>query len=310
MNLSIKESSTVEFKSTFPQKGQLAKTCVAFCNHHGGRIYIGISDSAKVIGLPEADVEEKMEFLGQYIYQACSPPILPQIYSINHDGSIILVIEVSAGMNKPYFLTKDGMNQGTYIRVGRSTLKASADSIQELQWMSRGICFDELPCYHVNASELEKSGLNQWFEKNNILDVSSQEGILRSLKVFIDEHGKEYISNGGVLLFGHAPQQIFSESFIICTRFKGDRGREVLCTQDIEGSLLKQIEGAILFIRENIGSSSIIKDVLRDEYPRLPLVAIREGVINAIAHRTEMHRHVWGVGDQVAGRIKHRARKI
>lgn len=289
MKLNIKESSIVEFKSQFPEKGQLAKTCIAFCNHYGGRLFIGVKDNGEVLGLPEEEIEEKMEFLGQFIYQTCSPPIVPQLYSMNHEGLIILVIEVSPGINKPYFLTKEGVGNGTYIRVGRSNLKASAESIQELQWKSQGVSFDALPCYQTEKSQLEKSNINQGLGIRSEKREVDQSNLLKSLNILVNEHGREYVSNGGVLLFHPSPQDYFSEAFIICTRFKGMSGREALHTQDMEGTIYRQIEGAIQFVTENIGHSYRIDSIARKEQLRLPLEAIREAIINAIIHRNYNH---------------------
>lgn len=39
----------------------------------------------------------------------------------------VLCIEVSKGMNKPYYLRSEGLENGVYIRVGRHTLRANAD---------------------------------------------------------------------------------------------------------------------------------------------------------------------------------------
>ncbi len=49
--LSLIESQTVEFKQIW--RDEYLKTICAFANSDGGSLYIGIDDSAKIVGLEE-----------------------------------------------------------------------------------------------------------------------------------------------------------------------------------------------------------------------------------------------------------------
>lgn len=51
------------------------------------------------------------------------------MYTQRFENKIVLIIEVSAGMNKPYFLKTEGLEKGTYIRLGRSTMRATIRNI-------------------------------------------------------------------------------------------------------------------------------------------------------------------------------------
>ena len=63
MRIGFDESATVEFKERFPQKKQIAKTCVAFCNLYGGSIYVGVRDDGTIAGLSEDDILPSMQSL-------------------------------------------------------------------------------------------------------------------------------------------------------------------------------------------------------------------------------------------------------
>jgi ATP-dependent DNA helicase RecG len=69
----------------------------------------------------------------KFLYDNSAPPILPSIYSLRFEDKLVLVIEVSQGMTKPYFVKSDGLTNGTYIRLGAMTVKATAEIINELQ---------------------------------------------------------------------------------------------------------------------------------------------------------------------------------
>ena len=50
------ESSVLEFKEMIPKKDQIIKTVIGYCNLYGGRIIIGVDNSGKIVGVPEAEL--------------------------------------------------------------------------------------------------------------------------------------------------------------------------------------------------------------------------------------------------------------
>lgn len=159
------ESSFLELKREMPKNDQIVKTIIGFCNRYGGKIIIGVNDDRTIVGVPDKDVEALMESLDRMIYEATSPPILPLVYTRTIEDKTVLCIEVSKGMNKPYYRRSEGLENGVYIRVGRHTLRANADLSEELKWQSRGITFDTLPVYQANAeSDIDKNKVEEFFK--------------------------------------------------------------------------------------------------------------------------------------------------
>ena len=132
MKYPAEESSKLEFKKTIPDNHQIIKTIIGFCNQKGGQLIIGVDANGTIIGIPNEEVQRTMEYVNQSIFEAASPPILPLVYIQSIADKTILIIEVSSGMNKPYYRKSEGLNKGTYIRLGRSTLRATTDIIEEL----------------------------------------------------------------------------------------------------------------------------------------------------------------------------------
>ncbi|MCA6600306.1 MAG: ATP-binding protein [Pseudanabaena sp. M57BS1SP1A06MG] len=87
-----------------------------------------------MVGIEDDDVEGMMGSLNRMIYEATAPPILPLVYTRTMGDKTVLCIEVSKGMNKPYYRLSEGLENGVYIRVGRHTLRANADLSEELKW--------------------------------------------------------------------------------------------------------------------------------------------------------------------------------
>lgn len=281
-----KESSTLEFKEEIPKSSQIIHTIIGFCNSHGGRLVIGVRDDGTICGVPEYDVEGMIASLQESIYKSCTPPILPSIYTQRIGDKIVVIIEVSSGMNRPYFLTSAGLHDGTYIRLGSHTYKADGKMIQELQWEARGLSVDTLPVYQATIEDLDKDQINNFLKnrKQELQNIDIDSALVH-YQLITTEHNRSYPTVAGILLFGKNPQQFFSEAFIICSHFKGISGREAIASMDCEGNLLSQFEEALNFITRNLDRSFKIEGIKREEKLEIPLSAIREVLLNAIVHR-------------------------
>lgn len=280
------ESSTMEWKEKIPQKDQIIKTLIAFCNQHGGRLVIGVKSDGTILGVHENEIDQVLEYLDNACYQATHPPIIPSIYAQRFGDKQILVIEVSGGMSKPYFYKSEGMVKGTYIRLGRSTLKATPEIIEELKWQARGLHFDGMPVYRSTKKDFDLESIKEFLDKRENQaksDLSQQ--VLQSYHLTISEHAHTYPTTAGILLFGNYPQNFFSEAMIICTHFAGTSGRDVIRTVDCGGSLFEQFRHAYSFVLQRLQRSYTIQGPKREEILEIPPEAIREAILNVIVHR-------------------------
>ena len=281
------ESSFLELKREMPKNDQIVKTIIGFCNRHGGKIIVGVDDNGTIVGIPDREIEGLLESLDRTIYEATAPPILPLVYTRTMADKMILCIEVSKGMNKPYYRRSEGLENGVYIRIGRHTLRANADLSEELKWQSRGITFDVLPVYQASASsELCREKIETFFKKRRgKAKVKFSEELLEAYECAVREHGQLFPTVAGILLFGTNPQKYFSEGMIICTHYAGIEGREALATKDCTGTILEQYREVIAFLLSRLYRSFSIKEFERQEHLELPEIALREVLLNMLVHR-------------------------
>lgn len=280
------ESAVLEFKEELPKNHHIANTVIAFCNQHGGQILLGVADDRQVVGVPENSVSQVIEALQDSIYKSCTPTVIPAIYTQRIGDKLIIVIHVSAGMNKPYYRTQEGLINGTYIRVGASTVKATAEMRQELQWQARGYSLDEWPVYHSSEQDIDTKAFAKFLKQHKQSAPAKQlVNLMQHYKILVAEHSKYYPSTAGMLLFGKKPQHFLTEAFIICSHFKGTLGRETLATRDCLGSLFQQVEESFAFIVSCLNRQYTIEHLKRTEKYEIPLDALREVLINAIVHR-------------------------
>ncbi len=280
------ESSTLELKRELPKNDQIVKTIIGFSNQSGGKLVIGVADDGTITGIHETEAASAIEYLNHSIYTASTPPILPNVYTQTVNGKILLIIEVSSGSNKPYFRKQEGLEKGTYIRLGRSTVRATVELIEELKWQTHGKSFDCMSVYQTNENDLDPKKIKSFLEKrrDRNSDKITQDTLI-SYYLIAQEHTHTYATTAGILLFGKRPQHFFSEAMIICSHFKGTEGREAIASTDCTGTLFEQFETAYEFILSRLSKSFVIKAPKREEKLEIPAEAIREALLNLLVHR-------------------------
>lgn len=291
MKYSEKESSTLEFKKEIPKNEQIIKTIIGFCNQQGGKLIIGIDDTGTIIGIDESKAQEMMEYLEKSILDASFPPILIRTYLQRIADKTVLFLEASQGANKPYYLKKEGKEKGVYIRLGRSTVRATPEIIEELKLENRGISFDCTPVYQATEADLDQKKITKFLKKRKSAQDKGaayktiNEAML-AYKIIIREHNQNYPTVGGILLFGHNPQFFLSEARIMCNQFLGiEIGQQVNASKECLGTIDEQFKTAYDFVISRLYTSWKIVGPLREEQLEIPEIAIREVIMNAVIHR-------------------------
>ena len=126
MKLNIPESECLEYKREVDSK-KLFKEAVAFANHRGGKIMIGVDDDGTVVGVQKQTVED----VANIIRDGCVPPLNPHIKIEDYDGKQVITVVIEADQDVPYS-TKDG---NYYIRVGPTVRGASVLELVDLLTM-------------------------------------------------------------------------------------------------------------------------------------------------------------------------------
>lgn len=279
------ESRKLEFKETLPEGKQIAQTAISFSNGPGGEIYIGIKDQPrKITGLPENKLFAMEEKISSIIADNCYPLISPDINFINHKGKHIIKVKIYRGSQVPYYLKSKGRENGTYIRVGSSNRRVDAEIIQELERQRHNITYDSLPFYEIDYRECDLISFKDEFQKKTKKTLD-EIGLL-NLNILKKEQG-QLVPTVAAVLFANKTNKNrhFPYAKIECARFKGTTMEEFIDQITIDEPLFLQPELALAFIKRNIKKGSTIGEIYRVDRWEYPLDAIRELLINAVAHR-------------------------
>lgn len=271
------ESKILELKEKLPDNKSIAKTVIAFANTSGGKIIVGINDKLNITGVDANSVYSQKDKIASVIFDSCSPDILPEIYTINIGGKLLLAIEIFRGNLMPYFLKSEGKAEGVYIRVGATNRKASPQIIEELQRHKRYVSFDEEINYDITVREPDMLPIKARFAK---IGKTLNDEKLRNLKLIKTDRGITYPTNALLILLGKFPH-----CTVKCARFKGVTMETFIDKKEYRGNIFSVIENTQSFILNHINLSAKIEGLYRTDSYEIPIVALREALINALIHR-------------------------
>jgi len=271
------ESKRLEFKEKLPSNEAIAKTVVAFSNTSGGKIVIGVNDKREIVGIDEDKVFEYEEKITSIINDMCYPTILPEIYAQNINGKIVLVVEVFRGSLLPYYLKNKGKLKGTYIRIGSTNRRADETLIAELQRQRLNKSFDEEENFEYKIDELNLEIIYNEFKQ--IGKVCNYEK-LKNLKLIKQINSKDIPTNALLITLGK-----FDNTSIKCARFKGVTKEEFIDKKEFREDLFTNLKNAIKFLQNHLNLNAKVEGLQLKEELEIPLLALREALINAIVHR-------------------------
>lgn len=285
------ESDNVEFKVQRPtDSSKYMKSVVAFANGKGGSLIFGIDDkSHEVVGIPKENIFREMDAITEAISDSCEPAIIPDIYLQTIDDKSIIVVEVSAGRQRPYYLKSKGITDGVYIRVAGTTRHADRDMTTEMYYEDEGRSFDTAARKDLTVSDEEINALcNSMKEvavknagsetaKQAVRDVTKNQLLSWGL-LAETEDGEIHPTNGYIYLTGQDPFY----SMIQCGMFKGKTRAVFVDKREYTGPLWKQVEDAFQFVLRNIHLGSRLNGIYREDIYELPPDSIREVIINAV----------------------------
>ena len=288
------ESKNVEFKESLPEKSiKYMKSVVAFANGSGGKIIFGIADKTReVVGFDKEDVFKKMDAIANAVSDSCEPAIIPDITLQTVDGKTVIVVEISEGRQRPYYIKALGREGGVYVRVAGTTRLADEYMVKELLFEGSNHYYDQALCTGLNITDEDIDALCKAMkeqavknahneeQKASIKDVGRQQ--LRSWGVLIERDGKDYPSNAFAILAGNGGLHVATQ----CGVFKGTTKAVFVDRREYTGPLWEQIDEAFQFVLRNIHLGATIVGVYRQDIYEIPTDAIRELIINAMVHRS------------------------
>jgi ATP-dependent DNA helicase RecG len=319
------ESSGLELKRDDIPPEKLAKEMAALLNLEGGHIVLGVEDDRAVSGLarPRERAEEWVMEVARTHLRPAAIPYWETIEW--EEGRIVGIVSLPADApDKPY-KAKRGSAWVTQIRVGTTTRDATDEEEVRLYQQSGRLQYDRKPVPGASLSDLDRRRLINYFRDvrrqawPEEADVEGWSRLLVNTELMAEDRGRPIPSAGGLLLFGPRPNRYLPQAGITAVAYSGTtkdydakerallRGPAVSlfpAADAVPGVLPSSprppgtfsepsgaveagvIEQALEFVRRNTRVEAWIdQGGRRQERWEYPLEAVREAVVNAIAHR-------------------------
>jgi ATP-dependent DNA helicase RecG len=208
------------------------------------------------------------------------PQILPEVEILSHRKLSLVVITVFPGPRRPYYIQSLGREEGSFVRVGSTNRRASSELLSELERASRNVAFDEEPMAELTAEDLDLDLARTRFADRKKIDKRD----LMAVNV-LARHGRRHVPTvGGILLFGRNRLKHFPDARIRLARFAGSDRASITDRVEADSDPVQAIEEAMAFLRRSTTQGMAIEGGQRRDLPQFPPVALREAVINAVAH--------------------------
>ncbi len=306
------ESSGVEFKRDDIRPEQLAEKMASLLNLEGGTILLGVENDGTVSGLTRP-TDKAEEWVMEAARTHVRPPSIPYWETLEWEfGKVVGIVSLPADSpDKPYkSMRKARKGAGgsawvTQVRVGTTTRDATDDEEVRLYQQSGRLRYDIKPVPGSTKVDFDPRRLANYFREIRLQDcpgVDDDEGWTRLLvntDLMVEDRDRAIPTTGALILFGQRPNRYLPQAGITATVYPGiekdyeARERTVLrspvvalrsrADELVETGLIEQ---AIDFVRRNTRIEAWIdKGGQRQERWDYPLEAVREAVVNAIAHR-------------------------
>lgn len=289
------ENKNIEYKQDIPDDhSKFIKSAVAFANGTGGKLVFGVVDgSLKVTGFNKDEIFAKQDAITNAIYDSCEPKIMPDATVHEIDGKSVIVVEIPAGMQTPYYIKSMGMVDGTFIRVSGTTQHADKVSLQELILKGTNRSYDQIPAEEVVEDAQANALCERMYkhakevaERLGITEPVRRVGInqLLTWKLLVKRPDGLHPTNGYYLLDGR--NDLMPYAVVQCGCFKGTTRDNFIDRKEFDGPIYRQIEDAYNFLLRHLNMGTTIQGLYRKDEYELPVNTIRELLANAYCSRT------------------------
>ena len=234
-------------------------------------ILIGVADDGEICGVSN---HNRLKSRVQSIAPSAEPPNAVEIESVDS----VLCVTVPAQYSKPY-----SFGGKFFIREGASSQQMSREEIREFFYKEGLIHFDETACDRFSLEkDLDEESWSLFQRRARIPEDMDPETALRNLHL-MGEDGR--MTHAGAWLLARDIRKFNISADVACALFMGTDKVRILDRRDFYGDVYSMIEEVMAWILSKINVEYVIKRVKREERPELPEEAIREAVVNALAHR-------------------------
>lgn len=278
----ITEDLNYEYKAVLNSDNPIkwAKTLIGYANDKGGTLFVGVSNDGEAFGIDLEEIDKTKRLISQVNDRHIFPHIKMSYMMRSVDAEaehFVLAVKVVPAESVIRYREGD-YNETVYIKGDGNATPATPEEIISLSKRKYGV--------DNETSETEYHE-KMWSEYTSLCKEYRQDQSVPSIKELQNEEivSKDGYAKSGFLMF--ADDYKNDDTMISCRLWKGkNKTGVVLDSSRLRGSLAKVFEEALKFIERNTKTGWLKTETGgREEVRSYPKEAIREALVNAIAHR-------------------------
>ena len=299
-----RENSRVEFQRDDCRPDDLAKKMSALLNLEGGVILLGVEDDGRVSGLTR-NREAAEEWALNITRRNLQPAVIPVWTCMTMaSGKDVGVIELAANSpGKPY-KARRGTAWVTFTRVGSTSREATREEEGRLYQAARLVRYEIKAVPDTGLASLDMDRIENYYRdvlKRSVparADLENWRRLLLNSDLLVAVRDEVGASVSGLLLFGENPNRRLMQAGVTAVAFPGRKKEyNTIDEERIRGPLASRvskrgtavekgvIDRTVDFVKRNMGSVAWLDGGRRHRKRAFPLDAVREAVVNAVAHR-------------------------
>jgi ATP-dependent DNA helicase RecG len=272
-----RESQNIEWKESWRE--EYFKWVCGFANAQGGTLFIGKRDDGQVKHLPNA-----RKLLEDIPNQARD--ILGLMLDVNlHIEGEIEYLEIVV---EPYPFPIS-LRGKYYYRSGSTLQELKGAALTKFLLERQGKKWDGVPVPNIDFTSLKdetfsffksKAAKSKRIEPDDLQENNLE--LLENLHLYLEE--EKMLKRAAILLFHPNPEKYVTGAYIKIGFFESDD--DLKFQDEVKGNLIEQAEEALDLLRTKYDTANIsYKEGSREEKFTFPQDAIREALLNAIAHK-------------------------
>lgn len=258
----------LEFKRA--NSSGLGRELCALANAQGGYVLIGVDDHGQIHPLRDAN---KLKSEVQSIARSMDPPLGLSLELV----AGVLVIEIAPQRGKPFSFAGK-----FYLREGATSQQLGRDEIKQFFFEEGLIRFDETTCEDfVYPQDLDPAAYQRFAQHARVPLTMEPSLALRNLRLL--EQGR--LTQAGAWLLSPDITRVHRAAHLSCALFMGVSKTRILDRKNFSADLYRNFESAMTWLLGHLNTAFQITGGVREEQPEIPEAALRESLLNAIAHR-------------------------
>ena len=301
------EHNRLEAKTGNEISTSLMETVCAYANTihlNGGYILLGVSETGTAPKYALTGIKNPETLQNTFASQCRTKfniPIRPEIETTIIHGKTVIGIYVpeTDPVQKPVYIEKLGQTKGTFIRIAGSDHRCTDTDLARLYQERTSKPYDSIILENLSLQDLNPTSIGEYRRLRRLVDPRATEldlddqNLLLSLKCISETNGTSHPTLTGLILFGKREvlmreYPMLRFDYIRMPGTQWDPGiTKSYYTLEINDSLFSLLPRAESAIMDDIPRTIDLPEsgLIRDEYPAIPTLAIREALVNTVMHR-------------------------